>query len=144
MDKPIDQLTSQEIVDLMIEDLQHNTGFLIELEKFNKKMARKNKLEADKFDRIYNQYEKAVSLEKEGKLEEALALHVDNLKNIPEGSVYYERPCIVLDKLGRYDEAIQICELAIEQIKANKFNADLSSFMRRKERLERKKSKADK
>ena len=64
---------------------------------------------------------------------------MENLKFNPEGMDYYVRPCIVLEKLGRYDDAIDICQQGLIQIKSGKFNGDVSALNKRIERLKKKK-----
>lgn len=97
------------------------------------------------FNKYFKLYEKAKDLEKKKDVEGALAIYFEILdKYIPEGSVYYERPCIVLEKLKRYDEAIAICNLAITRIDNQIFNFPKEEFEKRLDRLIRKKSKGDK
>lgn len=53
----------------------------------------------------------------------------------PKGTAYYERPCIILEKQKRYDEAINICQRVIKAIKNNEFNASIEEFEHRLNRL---------
>lgn len=80
-------------------------------------------------------YEKALILEKTD-VHGALDVYFDILnKYIPEGSSYYERPCIILEKLKRYDEAIEICNLAITRVEKNNFHFSADDFKKRLNRL---------
>jgi len=53
----------------------------------------------------------------------------------PEGTAYFERPAILLERFGELDEAIQVCDRAIEQIESHAFHADSEPFKKRKSRL---------
>ncbi|MBU5311866.1 hypothetical protein KQI38_07475 [Tissierella carlieri] len=87
-------------------------------------------------------YEQARNLEKADNIDGALNIYLDILnKYIPEGSSYYERPCILLEKLKRYDEAIEICDLAIARIENYNFNFSADDFIKRLDRLIKKKNK---
>ena len=78
----------------------------------------------------------ARELEKVQKTEEALAIYLDILsKFTPADPLYYERPAIILDRLGRYDESISICIRAIKMIEQNSPDADPAPFHRRIDRL---------
>lgn len=84
-------------------------------------------------------YQKAVKLEKASDLEKALSLYMQILrKYVPHGTVYYERPAIILERMGRYKEAIAICNMAISALEKRLFNADIEPFLKRKVRLEKK------
>lgn len=86
-------------------------------------------------------YEKARELERQSKPDEALDLYLDILAYYnPKGTAYYERPCIILEKQKRYEEAIIICKHAIEAIDNKLFNADVGEFQHRLNRLTRKKN----
>lgn len=94
------------------------------------------------FKKYNSLYEKARNFEKTNDIDGALRIYFDILnKYIPEGSSYYERPCIILEKLKRYDEAIEICNLAITRIEHYKFNFPADDFKNRLERLIKKKNK---
>lgn len=87
------------------------------------------------FYRILNQFKKARNLEKEQMIDEALEIYLSLIPYRPEGTLYYTRPCIILEKKKRYQEAIEICDVAIQEIQNKKFNADTQEFEHRKERL---------
>lgn len=91
------------------------------------------------FDTYYSMFEKARELEKQDKPDEALNLYLHILSSFtPEGTLYYERPMILLEKQQRFSEAIEICERAIKEIKAKTFNADVKPFETRLSRLMKK------
>ena len=134
-------LSCQKIAQLLVEDAKYETGFGDRLEEYNRRQKEKQKKEQAKFDRVLALHKEAYDLEKQGKLEEAITLYLKNLKEHPDGTVYYERPCIALEKLGRYDEAINICNMALQRIRSGKMHANSDSFFKRIERLEKKRSK---
>ncbi|APQ98055.1 hypothetical protein [Clostridium botulinum] len=92
--------------------------------------------------KIYALYESACSLEKGNLSELALEKYFEILTNyIPEGSIYYERPAILLEKLKRYDESIKVCDLAIKNQQENSLHFPKKDFEYRKNRLVRKLNK---
>lgn len=89
--------------------------------------------------KYYPIYEQARVLEKNGQPEEALRLYMEIMHNYtPYGTAYYERPTIILERLGRFEEAIIICDRAIRAINNNLFHGDIEPFEKRKKRLEKK------
>ena len=90
------------------------------------------------FEYYFNKYNKARELERNGRLDKALSIYLSILPLQPGGTLYYERPCILLEKMHRYEDALYVCELAIERIQKKAFNADLEPFEKRKARLEKK------
>ena len=90
------------------------------------------------FEEIFRQYQKATQLEKGGQIDKALAIYLSLIPKRPEGTLYYSRPCIILEKKKEYEQAIEICDIAIEEIRAGHFNADAEEFVHRKDRLVRK------
>lgn len=80
-------------------------------------------------------FEKARALEKAGRPNEALALYIDILRRFrPCGSLYFERPAIVLEREGRFDEALAVCDRAL----ADPDFRSRDEFTKRRERLLRK------
>ena len=58
---------------------------------------------------IFQSFKRARLLEKEGKADEALEIYMRILRNYtPRGILYYERPAIILERAGEYDDAILI------------------------------------
>lgn len=94
------------------------------------------------FKKYSSLYEKARNFEKNNDIDSALNIYLNILDNyIPEGTVYYERPCILLEKLKRYNEAIEICNLAIARIENYDFNFSSDDYKKRLNRLIKKTSK---
>lgn len=88
------------------------------------------------FDNYFSLFEHARELEKSGHLEEALDIYLNILSEYsPEGSLYYERPAIILEKLKRYDESLKICDLAIKNQHDLNLHFSKEDFQYRKERL---------
>lgn len=87
------------------------------------------------FDAILKIHTLAKKYEREGKIESALNLYIENLQYLPNGTEYYTRPCILLEKEKDYKSAIVICDLAIQCIREKRFNADENEFIQRRERL---------
>lgn len=87
----------------------------------------------------YLLYEKAREFERMGLLDKALEIYIDIINNYsPIGTVYYERPAIILEKLKRYSEVIVICEKAISKIDNKYFHANPLEFQRRIDRVKKK------
>ena len=89
-------------------------------------------------------YEMGRDLERQSKPLEALSIYRSLLTAfVPGGTAYYERPAIILERIGELDEAIQICDRAIHLIKIRAFHADAEPFERRKARLLAKKRRRE-
>lgn len=96
-------------------------------------------------NKIYTLYNLGYSLEKRNSLELALEKYNEILNNyIPAGSVYYERPAILLEKLKHYEEAIKVCDLAIQNQQENGLHFSKEDFEYRKNRLLKKLNKNSK
>lgn len=81
-------------------------------------------------------YDAARDLERQARPEEALdTYNAILLAFVPRGMAYYERPAILLERMRHYDEAIAICDRAIEVIEARLFHANAEPFRKRKARL---------
>lgn len=90
-------------------------------------------------DQCFPMFKRARLLEKEGKADEALEIYMRILRNYtPRGTLYYERPAIILERAGEYDDAILICDRAIMAISEGLFSADTEPFERRRARLAKK------
>ncbi len=113
--------------------------------QFTEPIPRSKTKEERDFDIYFKLYEEARRLEKNGNADKALEIYTNILEEFePTGTAYYERPCIILEKQKRYDEAIQICLRAIEAINNKRFNATADEFEHRLNRLLRKKEKQKK
>lgn len=134
----IGSMSIETIAEKLVEDEKYNTSFAKELEEYNKRRENRERKKHEKFDKIWKLHEKAHSMEREGDLEGALEIYLKNLKNHPDGTVYFDRPCIVLEKLGRYEEAIELCNQALERIDKKKMNCDSDSYYKRRDRLRKK------
>jgi len=89
-------------------------------------------------------YEMARELERQSRPFEALTVYQAILAAFaPEGTAYFERTAILLERFGELDEAIQVCDRAIEQIEGHAFHADAEPFRKRKARLLRKKERRE-
>lgn len=97
------------------------------------------KREKKNFDYIYSRYEKARKLEKEGEEDKALKIYLKLLDRIPQGTVYYERPCIILEKKHEYQKAIDICNIELKAVEDGRFGGNVDAVkneaLHRKERL---------
>lgn len=110
-----------------------------DLEKSEKQTS---KMMAERNDSV-KLFHKAHKLEKEGKLDRALSIYMKNLKLYGpkfHNSNHYKRPAIVLEKLGRYDEALNLCSEALGlSIEHSKTKADFDKeFKPRRNRLMKK------
>ena len=95
------------------------------------------------FDEYYGRFQKAREAERAGRYEEALTAYLEILDEYePAGTVYYERPAILLEQLGRFDEAIEVCNRAIRAIEREQMHANPDEFQRRIDRLREKQARA--
>ena len=92
------------------------------------------------FEEYYSKFMEAKSLEKAGEIEKALSLYMDIINNYkPEGSLYYERPAIMLEKIKDYKRALSIAMIGKQNLITRSLNEDgidISYFDNRISRLE--------
>jgi len=123
-----------EIADELAE-FATGEGSLKRIEALIKAQNEANERGKINFESIYREYERARKIEKEGDTEKALACYLKILKKCPPGTDYYVRPCIILERKHDYAYAIEICDLAIKNIREGRFKADEEEFQHRKSRL---------
>jgi tetratricopeptide (TPR) repeat protein len=128
------EMTHNEI-DRELINFVNDNGSLEKVTSLLQAHKQKERRESKSFDKIFKDYQKARQLEKQGDTQEALSIYLKILPNCPPGISYYERPCIILEKEHEYAQAIEICDLAIKNIKQGRFYADTDIFQHRKERL---------
>ncbi len=88
---------------------------------------------------MFKLVEKAKTMERVGNENKALEIYLDLLENYtPNTSDAYERPAIILERRKRYDEALKICETAIELINDNKLGGTVAKFEKRIEKIQSK------
>ncbi len=86
--------------------------------------------------------QKAKRFESMGNADKALEFYLELHHNCtPNTSDAYERPCIILEKNKRYDEAIDLCNKAIKAIEADKMSGTKEKFLDRIENINSKRSK---
>lgn len=101
---------------------------------------------SNNLEEYYSLYRKARDLEKLNKVDEALKIYLSILNMYePSGIDYYERPAIILEKQKNYKQALDVCNLALNNPK--RFNKPTwegltERFTKRKERLLKKLSKS--
>lgn len=67
------------------------------------------------FDKSIKLYNKALRLEKAGKIDKAIKIYLKNIRKYrTPGIAHFERPAILLEKEGRYKEAIKVCNMALK------------------------------
>lgn len=137
------QMTSSEFDEELIKWYK-GEGSLKKVNSYMKAQDAKSQREEKNFNKVFHKYQKARELEKSGKVDNALEIYIKILENCPPGTDYYIRPCIILEKKHLYAQAIQICDLAIKNIRIGRFNADENEFLHRKDRLLKKIEKAKK
>lgn len=72
-----------------------------------------SKRQGENFDILYDKYKEALAFERCKELGKALRLYLEILPYQPEGTDYYKRPCIILERSKEYEKAIEICDQAI-------------------------------
>lgn len=117
-------------------------GSIKRVSSYMKAQDAKSQREEKSFSKVFNKYQKARELEKSGKEDNALEIYLKILENCPPGTDYYIRPCIILEKRHQYSQAVEICDLAIKNIRIGRFNADENEFLYRKNRLLKKLEKS--
>ncbi|QAS52421.1 hypothetical protein [Halobacillus litoralis] len=109
--------------------------------KINSSTSEYKQDEENDFKEYFHLYNQAKDLEGTSPLE-SLELYIHILTEYrPKGMNYYERPTYILEEIGSYQEAIDICDRAIKEIENNLFKGDLYSFKDRRERLLQKQTK---
>lgn len=111
-----------------------------ELQNKLKEYEVESKLKKQIFEEYYYKFMNAKSLEKDGKIDEALSIYMDIINNYnPEGTSYYERPAIMLEKIGDYKRALSIAMLGKQNLinqSLTTTKVDISYFDKRIFRLE--------
>lgn len=98
------------------------------------------KLKRQTFEEYSSKFINAKTLEKAGEIEKALSIYMDVINNYsPEGSLYYERPAIMLEKIGDYKRALSITMLGKQNLitrSLTETGIDINYFDKRIFRLE--------
>ena len=97
------------------------------------------------FETYSAMYERARDLERRKKVAEALDVYSDILRRFrPTGLSYYERPAILLEKQGRLEDALRVCDAALsnDRFYEPTLHAAQREFGHRRERLLRKLARA--
>lgn len=81
----------------------------------------------------------AKKLEQMGSTQRALEIYLEiHEKYDPNTSDAYERPAILLERYKRYEEALQLCEEAIDEINNDRMSGTIDKFERRIESIHNK------
>lgn len=134
------KMTNSEVTEELVNWF-NGKGTLKKVNSYMKAQDAKSQREKKNFDKVFNSYQKARELEKSGKTDDALEIYLKILENCPSGTDYYIRPCIILEKKQQYAQAVELCDLAIKNIRIGRFNADENEFLHRKNRLLKKMQK---
>lgn len=103
-----------------------------------------------KMNRLYERSQKAQSLEKEGKVQEAITLYKQNVTAKSVIPIDYERLLIIYRKRKDYKTALKFCDLALKSPACTNpqqdsvrryFGAERAKLVQKLEEPERKKSK---
>lgn len=109
-----------------------------ELDKYKIEEEKQHKI----FEEYYNLFNNARKFEKTNEIDKAISIYLDIIaKYKPQGTSYYERPAILLEKEKNYQKALEISlkgkQMLLDSLKQNT-NTDLSYFDKRIERLQNK------
>lgn len=106
--------------------------------------------QADRDFKIYFPlYEEAREHEKAGNTIKAIEIYLHILDHYrPTGTLYYERPAILLERSHQYKEAIKVCEKALDNADLGIFQGSTeetirSGFTKRLQRLNKKLAKQE-
>lgn len=90
------------------------------------------------FDKWFKRSQKAMRLEKEGKIEEAIRLYQANVSENSELPIDYERLSIIYSKQGDLEKAIEYCDLALKSPACTNPAQDVArrNFRERKKKLQ--------
>lgn len=89
-------------------------------------------MDQQKLQELYKLHERAKRFERLGNDTEALNIYMEIHENFfANTSDLYERPAVILEKKHRFQEAIDMCEKAIELIKDDKISGTVEQFEKR-------------
>lgn len=128
------QMTQEELVDHLVAYV-HNRGDLSMIQRNLADLEAQSSRAMKNHTKLFEKYETARALEREGKADAALELYRQILPYCPQGTDYYIRPCIILERMKQYDEAVEICKQAIRMIHEGRMQADVTEFQKRMNRL---------
>lgn len=98
-----------------------------------------NQRQLKSFEYILKKYQQAREYERAGLTDKALNIYISLIALHPEGTDYYTRPCIILEKRKDYQTALEICEIALSEAASGKFGGDsYQEFEKRIARLRKK------
>ncbi|MDI9413381.1 MAG: hypothetical protein QM401_07385 [Bacillota bacterium] len=81
----------------------------------DKQLSKSNKI-LDKRNKSVQLFNEAHKIEKLGNLDKALSMYRKNIRlygDLHFNTDHYKRPAIILEKMGRFQEALDICEEAL-------------------------------
>jgi len=90
----------------------------------------------DRFNEFYMLQSKAKDLERKGQDDQALAVYTDIIENyLPNNDFSFERAATLLEKKNQFQEALEVCNKAIELIKNKEIEGSIEHFEHKIERL---------
>ncbi len=93
----------------------------------------------ENLQKLYKKMEKAKRMERMGNDDEALRVYLDILENHnPNTSDLFERPAIILEKKRRFEEALEICDRALDLLADDLMTGSTKTFEKRKASIEQK------
>jgi len=93
----------------------------------------------EQMNQMFQLNEKAKAMDRLGNEDKALEIYLEILEKYhPHLLANFERPAIILEKKKRYEEAIEICEKAIQLIEEEKISGDKERCLDRLRRLKSK------
>lgn len=137
--------TTKWFVDMLIkayrDDNEESLRARAVVELYRAETAERSRREREQYLITKKLFETARDHERRGEIEEAYALYKENVVRFPRpGPALYERPAIMLERAGRYDDAVYFCE-AIELGRSDPeaYYGSEASFTRRRNRILKKK-----
>ena len=99
----------------------------------------------DKFSEFFMMQNQAKNFEKSGMNDKALELYLKIINDyLPNNDFSFDRAATLLEKKGKYVDAIGVCEKALERIKAADIPGDADKYRQKIERMQEKvKSESD-
>lgn len=95
-------------------------------------------MDQQKLQELYKLHERAKRMERLGNDDEALRIYLEIQEDyFANTSDLYERPAVILERKHRFDEAIALCEKAIQLVEEDKITGTVEQFQKRIDKIKK-------